>query len=203
MNFLKKYISPPIPILTPLSLPLIFSSSRRLELVKIPPPSHLLSLPSLSRRSPLQPWPSSASASAPLYSPHPARQLPCAFLQLGSGLRFLAADRAPQARPSSPWRLSHGALLAPARVSPGRTLARPRPWCSRPSGSPAPRIMISEFTGNHSHVVPRRELAPRYRRFPVPLDVRPCSSLFGKMSGPVLVAYWEDRHRCSCRILIV
>jgi hypothetical protein len=48
-------------------------------------------------------------------------------------------------------------------------------------------------------VVPRRELDPRCRRFTVLAVVRPCSSLFGKMCGPVLVVCWEDRHQCSCR----
>jgi hypothetical protein len=49
------------------------------------------------------------------------------------------------------------------------SVARPAISCrARPSRSPAPCIVIAEFTGNHSHVVPRHELAPRYRCFLVP-----------------------------------
>jgi hypothetical protein len=83
-------------------------------------------------------------------------------------------------------------------------VAHPAVLCrARPNRSPAPRIVIAEFTGNHSHVVPRRELAPRYRRFLMPAGRAPLQLPVRQNGGPVLVTCWEDRHRCSCRILIV
>lgn len=68
-------------------------------------------------------------------------------------------------------------------------VARPVvPYRAHPSRSSAPRIVIAEFIGNHSHVVPRREFAPRYRRFLVSAGRAP-------LQLPVRQNEWTGAHR--------
>jgi hypothetical protein len=64
------------------------------------------------------------------------------------------------------------------------------PCRARPNRSPAPRIVIAEFAGNHSHVVLRRELAPRYRRFLVPAG-----------RAPLQLPVWQNEWTGARRVL--